>query len=136
MFSFSQRSPFGQKLQAKLQSVEDVLPEIGADTVADLQQNILDEGGDPDTKQAWAALAPSTIKRKQTLGAYLTILRQFDYLRTGITVLRVERRSLTIGVRGKAAEYAAYVAEKRPFLGFGEESRAKSRLRLRRHFND
>jgi hypothetical protein len=135
-FQFKQRSPFASKLAAKLTTIGDVLPDIGADVVEDLRQNILDEGGDPDTRAAWKALSPSTIKRKQQLGAYLTILRQFDFLRKGIAVVKVDRRVVSIGVTGKASGYAGFVAEVRPFLGFSQEARAKARLRLRRHIYD
>jgi hypothetical protein len=46
--------------------------------VVALQDNIIREGGDPDTGAAWKTLSAKYIAHKRLIGAFLTILRRTD----------------------------------------------------------
>ena len=119
-----------EKLLSKLSNTSPLIDSLGEMVVNDLQQNILNEGGDPVTGESWQALAQSTIDRKRQIGAFLTILRQFDKLRQGIKVVRKDGTSFNIGVTGEARQYFYFHqlglgVPQRRFLGFSQEARNK-----------
>ena len=126
---------FAGKLMKKLENLEPLLTDLGKLTVDDLQQNILNEGGDPVTGEAWQELASSTINRKRQIGAFLTILRQFDKLRKGIKVIRQDGSSFNISVTGEANKYFYYHqlgigVPQRRFLGFSVGTKEKIKKKI------
>ncbi len=121
------------RLMSRLQNIEPVIRDSGADHVVALQDNIIAEGGDPDTKQAWATLSSAYVAHKQAIGAFITILRRFDDMRKGIQVIDNDDTSYRISVRGNAQKYFAYANEKRRFLGMSQETRDKAKVRLSKH---
>ena len=132
-------TPIANKIIERLKNITPVINETGVDVVKTLQQNIVNEGGDPDSGEAWAALSSRTIARKRQIGAFLTILRQFDKLRRGIKVVRQEARSFDISVVGDASKYfflhqnGAPNLPRRRMLGFPLECRKRAKLRLGKH---
>ena len=132
-------TPIANKIIERLKNITPVINETGEDVVKTLQQNIVNEGGDPDNGKAWEALSSRTIARKRQIGAFLTILRQFDKLRRGIKVVRQEARSFDISVVGDASKYfylhqtGAPNLPRRRMLGFPQECRKRAKLRLGKH---
>lgn len=125
--------PIGDRLISRLRNITPVIDDGGAIHVKDLQDNILREGGDPDTGAAWKALSQPYLEHKRMMGFFLTILRRTDAMRKGITVISRDGNSYRISVTGDAKKYFAYVNEKRRFLGLSPETREKIRLRLSKH---
>ena len=123
----------GANLLARLQNITPVVKDTGIDLVLALQDNIVREGGNPDTGAAWQALSSNYIKHKRAIGAFLTILRRFDKLRKGIQVIDSSATSFRVSVRGDAREYFSYVNAKRKFLGFPKAVRDRAKIRLSKH---
>lgn len=123
----------GAKLIAKLQNIEPVIQDVSADHVLALQDNILKEGGDPDTGAAWAALSSRYVEHKRMMGFLLTILRRTDDMRKGIAVISKDGRSYRISVVGNAKRYFAYANERRRFLGMSKETKDRAKIRLGKH---
>jgi len=121
------------KLISRLQNIEPVVRDVSAFHKEDLQENIKNEGGDPDTKRAWATLSSAYVAHKQAIGAFITILRRFDDMRKGIQVIDSTDTSYRISVRGNAQKYFAYANEKRRFLGMSQEAKDKAKVRLSKH---
>jgi hypothetical protein len=121
------------RLVSKLKNIEPVIKDTGAAHVADLQQNIINEGGDPDTGAAWKTLSSAYIAHKQAIGAFLTILRRTDAMRKGIQVIDSTANSYRISVRGDAQKYFAYANDKRRFLGMSQQTKDRAKVRLSKH---
>lgn len=126
-------TPIANRLVSRLKNITPVINASGAMHVKDLQDNILREGGDPDTGAAWKALSQSYLEHKRMMGYFLTILRRTDAMRKGITVISKDANSYRISVVGDAKRYFAYANEKRRFLGLSPETRKKIKLRLTKH---
>lgn len=126
-------SAIASKLISRLQNIEPVVRDVSADHVIALQDNIKNEGGDPDTKRAWATLSSAYVAHKQAIGAFITILRRFDDMRKGIQVIDSTDTSYRISVRGNAQKYFAYANEKRRFLGMAQETKDRAKIRLSKH---
>jgi hypothetical protein len=116
-----------------LQNIEPVIKTVSADHVKALQDNILREGGDPDTGEAWKTLSAKYIAHKRLIGAFLTILRRTDAMRKGITVISSDGRSYRISVTGEAKRYFAYANEARRFLGMSQETKNRAKIELSKH---
>ena len=121
------------KLLSRLQDIEPVIKDVSKDHVKALQDNILSEGGDPDTGTAWKTLSSAYVAHKQMIGAFLTILRRTDAMRKGITVIDSDDRSYRISVRGDAQKYFAYANDKRKFLGMSGDTKNLAKIRLSKH---
>lgn len=121
------------KLLSKLQNLSPVVKQIGANHVKDLQDNIINEGGDPDTGAAWKALSSAYVEHKRLMGYFLTILRRTDALRGGIHVVEFLETVYRISVTGDAKSYFAYVNAKRKFLGMSGETKRQAKLTLGRY---
>jgi len=126
-------APIADKLLSKLTNLEPVIKTISADHVKALQDNILREGGDPDTGEAWKTLSAKYIAHKRLIGAFLTILRRTDAMRKGITVISMDGRSYRISVTGEAKRYFAYANEARRFLGMSQETKNHAKIVLIKH---
>lgn len=125
--------PIGAKIISKLQNIEPVIKDVSADHSEDLKENIVREGGDPDTKRAWATLSSAYVAHKQAIGAFITILRRTDDMRKGITVISKDGNSYRISVVGNAKRYFAYANERRKFLGMSQETKDRAKVRLSKH---
>lgn len=125
--------PIGDRIINRLQNIAPVIDDSGSMHVKDLQDNIVNEGGDPDTGAAWKALSQPYLEHKRMMGYFLTILRRTDAMRKGITVISKDGNSYRISVTGDAKKYFAFVNEKRKFLGLSPETRMKIKLRLSKH---
>jgi hypothetical protein len=110
-----------------------VIKTVSADHVVALQDNIIREGGDPDTGAAWKTLSAKYIAHKRLIGAFLTILRRTDAMRKGITVISSDGRSYRISVTGEAKRYFAYANEARRFLGMSQETKERAKIELSKH---
>lgn len=126
-------TPIAAKLLSKLQNLSPVVRQIGANHVKDLQDNIINEGGDPDTGAAWKVLSSAYVEHKRLIGAFLTILRRTDAMRQGITVIGSDGNSYRISVVGEAKRYFAYANERRKFLGMSGETKRQAKLTLGRY---
>ena len=126
-------APIAAKLLSKLSNLEPVIKTVSADHVKALQDNILREGGDPDTGAAWKALSAKYLTHKRLIGAFLTILRRTDAMRKGITVISMDGRSYRISVKGEAKRYFAYANEARRFLGMSQETKNRAKIVLSQH---
>ena len=126
-------TPIAAKLLSKLQNLEPVIKAVSAAHVKDLQDNILREGGDPDTGEAWKTLSAKYIAHKRMIGAFLTILRRTDAMRKGITVISSDGKSYRISVTGKAKRYFAYANEARRFLGMAQSTKDRAKIILGKH---
>ena len=124
------------KLVSKLQNIEPVIKDTGAAHVKDLQDNILAEGGDPDTGEAWKTLSSAYIAHKRMIGAFLTILRRTDDMRKGIQVIDSTATSYRISVRGNAQKYFSYANDKRRFLGMSQATKDRAKVRLSKHLKN
>ena len=134
MLKFTQpNTPIAAKLLSKMQNIEPVIKTVSADHVKALQDNILREGGDPDTGEAWKTLSSKYIAHKKLIGAFLTILRRTDAMRKGITVIGSDGRSYRISVTGDAKRYFAYANEARRFLGMSQETKNRAKIELSKH---
>lgn len=125
--------PIAARLLSRLQNLEPVIKDVSIAHVKDLQDNIIREGGDPDTKQAWQVLSGRYVEYKRSIGAFLTILRRTDDMRKGIQVISSDRTSYRISVRGNAQKYFAFANEKRRFLGMAQETKDRAKVRLSKH---
>lgn len=121
------------RLVSKLQNIEPVVKDTGAAHAEDLKQNIVNEGGDPDTGAAWKTLSSAYIAHKRMIGAFLTILRRTDAMRKGIQVIGNDKTSYRISVRGDAQKYFAYANDKRRFLGMSQQTKDRAKVRLSKH---
>ncbi len=121
------------KLLSRLQNIEPVIKDVSADHVKALQDNIIAEGGDPDTGAAWKTLSSAYIAHKKMIGAFLTILRRTDAMRKGISVISNNGQSYRISVVGDAKKYFAYANERRRFLGMSQETKDRAKVRLSKH---
>lgn len=126
-------TPIAAKLLSRLQNLEPVIKDVSASHVRDLQENIIREGGDPDTKKAWQVLSGRYVEYKRSIGAFLTILRRTDDMRKGIQVISSDATSYRISVRGNAQKYFAFANEKRRFLGMAQETKDRAKVRLSKH---
>jgi hypothetical protein len=126
-------TPIAAKLLSKLQNLEPVIKAVSASHVKDLQDNILREGGDPDTGEAWKTLSAKYIAHKRMIGAFLTILRRTDAMRKGITVISMDGKSYRISVTGEAKRYFAYANEARRFLGMAQSTKDRAKIILGKH---
>ena len=126
-------APIAANLLSKLSDLEPVIKTVSADHVKALQDNILREGGDPDTGKAWKALSAKYLEHKRLIGAFLTILRRTDAMRKGITVISMDGRSYRISVTGDAKRYFAYANEARRFLGMSPETKNRAKIVLSQH---
>ena len=121
------------RLVSKLKNIEPVIKDTGAAHVKDLQDNIIAEGGDPDTGAAWKTLSSAYIAHKRMIGAFLTILRRTDAMRKGIQVISSDATSYRISVRGDAQKYFSYANDKRRFLGMSQQTKDRAKIRLSKH---
>ena len=126
-------TPIASKLLSRLQNIEPVIKTVSADHVIALQDNIIREGGDPDTGEAWKTLSAKYIAHKKMIGAFLTILRRTDAMRKGISVISSDGRSYRISVVGDAKKYFAYANEARRFLGMSQETKERAKIELSKH---
>jgi hypothetical protein len=126
-------TPIAAKLLSKLQNLEPVIKAVSASHVKDLQDNIIREGGDPDTGEAWKTLSAKYIAHKRMIGAFLTILRRTDAMRKGITVISMDGKSYRISVVGEAKRYFAYANEARRFLGMAQSTKDRAKIMLSKH---
>jgi hypothetical protein len=126
-------TPIAAKLLSRLQNIESVIKATSADHVLALQDNIIREGGDPDTGAAWKTLSSKYVAHKKLIGAFLTILRRTDAMRKGITVISSDGRSYRISVIGDAKKYFAYANESRRFLGMSRETKDRAKMALSKH---
>lgn len=127
------KTAIASKLLSRLRNITPVVKSTGTDNVKALQDNIIREGGDPDTKQAWQVLSGRYVEYKRSIGAFLTILRRTDAMRKGIQVIESDGRSYRISVRGEAQKYFAFANEKRKFLGLPQEVRERAKIRLSKY---
>lgn len=127
------QTPIAAKLLSKLSNLEPVIKTVSASHVKDLQDNILREGGDPDTGEAWKTLSAKYIAHKRLIGAFLTILRRTDAMRKGITVISMDGKSYRISVTGEAKRYFAYANEARRFLGMAQSTKDRAKIELSKH---
>jgi hypothetical protein len=127
------QTPIAAKLLSKLQNIEPVIKTVSASHVKDLQDNILREGGDPDTGEAWKTLSAKYVAHKRMIGAFLTILRRTDAMRKGITVISSDGKSYRISVTGEAKRYFAYANEARRFLGMAQSTKERAKIELSKH---
>jgi len=126
-------TPIAAKLLSKLQNIEPVIKTVSASHVKDLQDNIIREGGDPDTGAAWKTLSAKYIAHKRLIGAFLTILRRTDAMRKGITVISSDGRSYRISVTGEATRYFVYPHEARRFFARSPASKERAKIELSKH---
>jgi hypothetical protein len=126
-------TPIAAKLLSKLQNIEPVIKSVSADHVIALQDNIIREGGDPDTGAAWKTLSSKYVAHKKMIGAFITILRNTDKMRKGITVISNDGKSYRISVVGDAKKYFAYANEARRFLGMSPETKDRAKMALSKH---
>ena len=134
MLKFTQpNTPIAAKLLSKLTNLEPVIKTVSTDHVKALQDNILREGGDPDTGEAWKTLSAKYVAHKRLIGAFLTILRRTDAMRKGITVISMDGKSYRISVTGEAKRYFAYANEARRFLGMSQETKNRAKIELSKH---
>jgi hypothetical protein len=126
-------TPIAAKLLSKLTNIEPVIKTVSTDHVVALQDNIIREGGDPDTGAAWKTLSAKYLAHKRLIGAFLTILRRTDAMRKGITVISSDGRSYRISVTGEAKRYFAYANEARRFLGMSPETKERAKIELSKH---
>jgi hypothetical protein len=126
-------SQIASRLLSKLQNIELVIKSVSADHVIALQDNIIREGGDPDTGAAWKTLSSKYIAHKKMIGAFLTILRRTDAMRKGISVISSDDRSYRISVVGDAKKYFAYANETRRFLGMSQGTKERAKMALGKH---
>jgi hypothetical protein len=125
--------PIAAQLISRLQNIEPVVDDSSDFHEEDLKQNIVDEGGDPDTKKAWATLSSAYVAHKIAIGAFITILRRTDDMRKGITVIFKDGRSYRISVTGNAKRYFVYANDKRKFLGMSQQTKDRAKIRLSKH---
>jgi hypothetical protein len=130
------QTPIAAKLLSKLQNIEPVIKTVSASHVKDLQDNILREGGDPDTGEAWKTLSAKYVAHKRMIGAFLTILRRTDAMRKGITVISSDGKSYRISVTGEAKRYFAYANEARRFLGMAQSTKERAKIELSKHLKN
>lgn len=134
MLKFTQpTTPIAAKLLSRLSNIEPVVKSISASHVKDLQDNIIREGGDPDTGEAWKTLSAKYVAHKKMIGAFLTILRRTDAMRKGISVISMDGKSYRISVVGEAKRYFAYANEARRFLGMSQETKDRAKMALSKH---
>ena len=125
--------PIAAQLISRLQNIEPVVKDTGLAHVQDLQDNIISEGGDPDTGAAWKTLSSAYVAHKQAIGAFITILRRTDAMRKGVQVIDSDERRYQISVRGEAQSYFAYANDKRRFLGMSQGTKDRAKIRLSKH---
>lgn len=121
------------KLLSRLQNFEPVVKKSQVIHKEDLQTNIVKEGGDPDTGNAWKILSSAYVAHKRMIGAFITILRRTDDMRKGITVISSDGNSYRISVTGEAKKYFAFANEQRKFLGMSGETKRRAKIILRKH---